>query len=230
VLHRDRQQPSKIRERGGSWRRRGPPQPRNCTTPGRGAKCAPTSPPRSADINTQLTQARELEAKLAEEYRAVRLLRASITGEASARGGRVRELGKQARERINTDFDVDNPSTPHERARSSSLPRRCCGPCPLLQRPRRGTCTARRSRSSSKRLCNRPRARRPAFASRGARGTTGARKALRHQFMRAPRRGSLPAKTGRRSGIGSLTRASRPKTATLATSSMPDGWATQRHG
>jgi hypothetical protein len=42
----------------------------------------------------------------------VRLLHASIAGEASARGERARELGKQARERINTDFDVDNPSTP----------------------------------------------------------------------------------------------------------------------
>jgi hypothetical protein len=42
----------------------------------------------------------------------VRLLRASITGEASARGERARELGKQARDRINTDFDIDNPSTP----------------------------------------------------------------------------------------------------------------------
>jgi hypothetical protein len=39
-------------------------------------------------------------------------LRASITGEASARGERPRELGKQARERINVDFDVDNPNTP----------------------------------------------------------------------------------------------------------------------
>jgi hypothetical protein len=40
------------------------------------------------------------------------LLRASIAGEASARGERARELGKQARERINVDFDVDNPNTP----------------------------------------------------------------------------------------------------------------------
>jgi hypothetical protein len=47
-----------------------------------------------------------------EEYRAVRLLRASIVEEASARSERARELGKQARKRINTDFDVDNPSTP----------------------------------------------------------------------------------------------------------------------
>jgi hypothetical protein len=42
----------------------------------------------------------------------VRLLRASIAGEASARGERARELDKQASDRINADFDVDNPSTP----------------------------------------------------------------------------------------------------------------------
>jgi hypothetical protein len=60
----------------------------------------------------QLAQARELEAKLTEEYRAVRLLRASIAGEASARGEHARELGKQARKRINIDFDVDDLNTP----------------------------------------------------------------------------------------------------------------------
>jgi hypothetical protein len=42
----------------------------------------------------------------------VRLLRTSIAGEASARGERARELGKQARKHINADFDVDNPNTP----------------------------------------------------------------------------------------------------------------------
>jgi hypothetical protein len=42
----------------------------------------------------------------------VRLLRASMAGEASARGERARELGKQARDRINADFNVDNPDTP----------------------------------------------------------------------------------------------------------------------
>jgi hypothetical protein len=63
-------------------------------------------------INTQLTQARELEAKLAEEYRQVRLLRATITEEASVCGERVRELGKQVRECINTDFNVDDPNMP----------------------------------------------------------------------------------------------------------------------
>jgi hypothetical protein len=46
-----------------------------------------------------------------EEYRAVRLLRASIAGEAFARGERMCELGRQARDRINADFDINNPNT-----------------------------------------------------------------------------------------------------------------------
>jgi hypothetical protein len=70
------------------------------------------SPPTGADIDAQLAQARELKAKLAEEYRTVRLLRASMVGEASARGERVWELGIQARDRINANFNVDNPDTP----------------------------------------------------------------------------------------------------------------------
>jgi hypothetical protein len=77
-----------------------------------GPSAPPPSPPRGADINAQLAQARELEAKLAEEYRTVRLLRASIAGEASARGERARELSRQARDRINADFNVDNPDSP----------------------------------------------------------------------------------------------------------------------
>jgi hypothetical protein len=55
---------------------------------------APPPPARGADINAQLAQARELEAKIAEEYRAVRLLRTSIAAEASARGERAHKLGK----------------------------------------------------------------------------------------------------------------------------------------
>jgi hypothetical protein len=131
------------------------------------------SPPTGADINAQLAQARELEAKLAEEYRTVRLLCASMAGEASARGERVRELGIQARDRINADFNVNNPVHLRERAKSSSPPQRCCGQCPPPRHPRRRTCIVRRRRSSSKRSSSRPRARRPASASRGTRGTTG---------------------------------------------------------
>jgi hypothetical protein len=39
-------------------------------------------------------------------------LSTSIAGEASARGERVHDLGKQARERINTDYNVDDPNAP----------------------------------------------------------------------------------------------------------------------
>jgi hypothetical protein len=99
---------------------------------GAGPSAPPTSPTGGANINAQLAQARELEAKLAEEYHAVRLLRASTAGEASRRGERARELGKQAREHINDDFDVNNPSTPRERAKSSSQPRHCYETCPLF--------------------------------------------------------------------------------------------------
>jgi hypothetical protein len=81
-------------ERGGSRRRRGSPRPGNWTAPGCRTKRTSPLTAEGADINAQLAQARELEAKLTEEYRAVRLLRASITGEASACGERARELGK----------------------------------------------------------------------------------------------------------------------------------------
>jgi hypothetical protein len=47
---------------------------------GSGPSELPTSPPRGADINAQLAQERELEAKLAEEYHKVRLPGTTITG------------------------------------------------------------------------------------------------------------------------------------------------------
>jgi hypothetical protein len=77
-----------------------------------GPSAPPPSPPRGTNINAQLAQARELEVKLAEEYHTVWLLRASIAGEAFVRGERARELGRQARDRINADFNVDDPDTP----------------------------------------------------------------------------------------------------------------------
>jgi hypothetical protein len=89
-----------------------PPALRTASRLAAGPSAPPSSPPRGADIDAQLAQARELEAKLAEEYRTVRLLRASMAGEASARGECARELGRQARDRINADFNVDNPYTP----------------------------------------------------------------------------------------------------------------------
>jgi hypothetical protein len=79
---------------------------------GAGDGDAPQNPGSSSPPTVQLAQPRELAAKLAEEYRQVRLLRATIAGEASACGKRVRELGMQACERNNADFNIDDQHTP----------------------------------------------------------------------------------------------------------------------
>jgi hypothetical protein len=70
-----------------------PPGPGTGPHQGAGPSAPPPSPPRGTDIDAQLAQACELEAKFVEEYRAVWLLRASITREASARGERAHEKG-----------------------------------------------------------------------------------------------------------------------------------------
>jgi hypothetical protein len=84
-----------------------------------GPSAPPTSPARGADIDAQLAQERELEAKLAEEYHAVRLLRTSIAGEASARGERARERWAGRPATASTPTLTSTPRTrPRERARS----------------------------------------------------------------------------------------------------------------
>jgi hypothetical protein len=127
------------------------------------------STPAGADIDAQLAQARELEAKLAEEYRIVLLLRTSMAGEASARGSWAYRPATAS-----TPISTSTTRTRlREQARSSLPPQRCCGPCPPPRRQWRGTCNVRRRRSSSKRPSSRPKARRPASASRGTRGRWG---------------------------------------------------------
>jgi hypothetical protein len=79
------------------------------------------STPAGADIDAQLAQARELEAKLAEEYRTVRLLRASMAGEASARRSWAYRPATASTSTTRTHL--------RGRARSLSPQRRCCGPC-----------------------------------------------------------------------------------------------------
>jgi hypothetical protein len=172
------------------------------------------------DINAQLAQARELETKL-EEYRTVRLLRATIAGEASARDERVSELGKQARERINADFNVDDPNTPprvrQKLIAAATLLRAMLAP----STPEARNLHREVQRSSSRRPCNMPKAHRPAYASKAARGTTTVLRAKRHPSTQTAQRGNQPTRAERRSGSGYLTRTSRLRTATPATSSTP---------
>jgi hypothetical protein len=181
-------------------------------------QAAGPSTPAGADADAQLTQARELEAKLAEEYRTVRLLRASIAGEASARGERERELGKQARDRINADSTSITRTRLRGRARSLSPPQRCCGPCRPPRPLRRGTCTVRCRPASSKRPSSRPRARRHAFANRETREATEPHRGANPRSMRVKQRSDPSTQDARRPRSGSSTRAGR-WTATRATSS-----------
>jgi hypothetical protein len=102
----------------------------------------------------------------------VRLLRASMVGEASARGERMRELGIQARDRINADFNVNNPDTP-PRASQNLI----AAAMLLRAMPAPSTPEARNLHREAQALIEqavvRPGARRPASASRGTRGTMG---------------------------------------------------------
>jgi hypothetical protein len=195
-----------------------------------GPSAPPPSPPTGADINAQLAQACELEAKLAEEYRTVRLLRASMAGEASARGERACELGRQARDRINADFNVDNPDTPPRASQKLIAVATLLRAMPAPSTPRRGTYTARHRRSSSKRPSSRPRARRLASASRGAHGTMGVHKVPSPRSTRVVRPSPLPTRGVRRPWSGSSTRAGRRGTAMPATSSTLGGRAKRRRG
>jgi hypothetical protein len=171
------------------------------------------STPAGADLDAQLAQDRELEAKLAEEYQTVRLPRASMAGEASACGERARELGIQARDRINADFNVDNPDTP-PRASQKLIA------AATLLRATRPLDTRRRS--SSKRPSSRPRARRLASASKGTRGEMGARRGANPRSTQVDWRSDPPTRDARRLENGSSTRAGHG-TATPAMSSMLGG-------
>jgi hypothetical protein len=184
------------------------------------------STPAGADVDAQLAQARELEAKLAEEYRTVRLLRASMAGEASARGERGRELGKQARDRINTDFNVYNPDAPPRASQkliaAATLLWAMPAPSTLEARNLHRKVQAlieqaavQQAESSASRI-------RQQGDAQGDRAAPGANP----RSMQVKLRGDPPTRDARQPRSGSLTRAGR-WTVTPATSSTPGARARQ---
>jgi hypothetical protein len=129
----------------------------------------------------------------------VRLLHASIAREASARGERARELGKQARKRINTDFDVNNPSTPPRASQkliaAAALLWAMTAPSPPEARNLHREAQAlieqaavQQAESSASRI-----------RQQGSARNNGGAQGLRRQCTRAARRGSPPTKGARRS-------------------------------
>jgi hypothetical protein len=194
-----------------------------------GPSAPPPSPPRGADINAQLAQAHELEAKLAEEYRTVRLLRASIAEEASARGERVRELGRQARDRINVDFNIDNPDTP-PRASQKLI----AATTLLRAMPAPSTPEARNLHREAQALIEQAAVRQAeTSASRirqqGSARDDGVRKTPSPRYTRAAQPSAPQTRGARRPRNGS-TCAGKPEMATPATSSTPDERAKRRRG
>jgi hypothetical protein len=178
------------------------------------------SNPAGADVDAQLAQARELEDKLEEEYRTKRLLRASMAGEASARGERARELGKQARDRINADFNVDNPDAPPRASQkliaAATLLRAMSAPStPEARNLHREVqalieqAAVQQAESSASRI-----------RQQGMREETGLHRGANPRSTQVKPRGVPPTRDARRPRSGSLTRAGR-WTATPATSSTP---------
>jgi hypothetical protein len=148
----------------------------------------------------------------------VRLLRASMAGEASARGERARELGKQARDRINADFNFDNPDTPPRASQkliaAATLLRAMPAPStPEARNLHREVqvlieqAVIQQAESSASRI-----------RQKGMRGATEPRRGANPRSMRVKRRGDPPTWDARRPRSGSSTHAGR-WTTTPATSS-----------
>jgi hypothetical protein len=170
------------------------------------------SAPAGADADAQLAQARELEAKLAEEYRTVRLLRASMAGEASARGERVRELGRQARYRINADNPDMLPQASQKLVAAAML---------LRAMPAPSTPEARDLHREVQTLIEKAAVQQAeSSANKGMRGATGPHKGANPRSTQEGRRSIPPTRDAHQPRNDSLTRA-EPSTVTLATSSTP---------
>jgi hypothetical protein len=163
-----------------------------------------------------------------EEYRTVWLLGASMAGEASARGERARELGIQARDLINADFNVDNPETPPRASQkliaAATLLRAMPAPStPEVRNLHREAqalikqAAVQQAESSASRICQ-----------QGSAWNNGARKVPSPRSTQVARPSPLPTRGAHRPRSGSSTHAGRRGTAMPATSSTLDGRAKQR--
>jgi hypothetical protein len=151
-------------------------------------------------------------------------------GEASARGERAHELGRQARDRINADFNVDNPDTPPRASQKLIAAATLLRAMPAPSTPEARNLHREAQALIEQAAANRPKARRPASTNRGARGTMGAHKAPSPRYAWEARSNAPPTRGARRPRTGSSTRAGKRETATPATSSTLDGRAKQRRG
>jgi hypothetical protein len=141
----------------------------------------------------------------------VRLLCATIVGEALARGERARELSRQARERIHADFNVNDQHTPL-RARQKLITVVTL----LRAMPEPSTPGSRNLRREAQALielepCSKSRAQHPAYTISPLRGTMATHKTRRRPSMHAAPWDGQQTRAGRKSRSGSSTHADKPK-------------------
>jgi hypothetical protein len=165
-----------------------------------------------------------------EEYRTVRLLRASIAGEASARGERARELGRQAHDCIIADFNVDNPDTP-PRASQKLI----AATTQLRAMPAPSTPEARNLHREVQELIEQAAVQQAESSAshirqQGDARDDGGAQGPKPSVPRVEQRNTPPTRGARRPRSGSSTRAGKPRMATPVASSTPIGRATRRHG
>jgi hypothetical protein len=187
-----------------------------------GPSAPPSSPPREADINAQLARARELEAKLAEEYRTVWLLRASIAGEASVRE-HARELGRQARDRINADFNVDNPDTPPRASQKLIAAATLLRAMPAPSTPKARNLHREAQALIEQAAVQHAKSSASRIRQQGSARDDGGAQGPNPRYTRAERRSAPPTRGARRPKTGSSTRAGKCETVTPAMSSTLDG-------
>jgi hypothetical protein len=142
-----------------------------------------------------------------------------MAGEASARGERVRELGIQARDRINADFNVDNPDTPPRASQkliaTATLMRAMPAPSTPEARNLHREAQAlieqaavQQAESSASRI-----------RQQGDAGAMGARRGENPRSTQVEQWSDPPTRDARQLKNGSSTRAGNHGTATPATSS-----------
>jgi hypothetical protein len=143
-----------------------------------------------------------------------------MAGEASARGERARELGKQVRDCINADFNIDNPDAPPWASQ------KLIAAATLLRAmPAPSTSEARNLQREAQALVEQAAIQQAEILvsrirQQGDARDDGAAQGANPRSMQVKRRGDPPTQDARRPRSGSLTRAGR-WTVTPATSSTP---------
>jgi hypothetical protein len=139
-------------------------------------------------------------------------------------------LGRQARDRINADFNVDNPDTPLRASQKLIAAATLLRAMPAPSMPEARNLHREAQALIEQAAVQQAESSASLIRQQGSARTMGVRKAPSPRYTRVARPSAPPTQGARRPRIGSSTRAGKLETATPATSSTPDGQAKRRHG